>query len=379
MRKPLFYCLMMILCGIMLLIISDVGHAQRSEPAPQRIVMFTPTTEDNTYWPQVYRIVETVSDDLGVDILPYEFDVGDRFATHQEGIQILDTMVRPDGAIFSVVFGQTRPLLQVTEKMDLPVMILGPLFPDELPRIGTKPRKEFESWIGYFYQDESQKGYLLGKALLKAAHDANLYAEDGSIQVIGISGDYSWFGSRRREEGLRRAVKEDTSARLLQIVNTLWTPEEAREKTTRLMMRYPRTGVVWAASDQLALGAADALREGGHIPGQTVLVGGLDLSLAGLQAVKNNVLHATVSSFMLFYARMLVYLYDYINGFDFADEAGTTVTTDIHVVTKETADRFLRLYTFFNEIDFRKFSKVYNQSLHNYDFSLEKLEDALTH
>lgn len=341
----------------------------------KRIAFFTPTSENNTYWPQVYRLVQTVGDDLGLTIDIHEFDVRNRFAKHMKGVKILKDNPKPDAAVFSVAFGNAEPLLEAAESLGIPVFIQGPLFPSELPGLGNTPRNKFKMWIGYFYQDEENKGYLLGKTLISKARSLGLLTKDRTIHVAGIGGDPSWFGSKLREKGLLRAVKEAPDARMLQVVPTRWTEKEAQTMTLNLLNRYTDLSVIWAASDQLGIGAATALKSTGKTMGTDALTGGLDLSMNGLIHVKQGSMAATVASTTLEYAEIVIYLFDYLHGIDFAGEAGTEIQSTLHVVTPADADRFIRLYETMDAIDFAACSKYRNPALTHYDFSLEHLLD----
>lgn len=340
-----------------------------SSTRKKRIVVFTPTTANNTYWPQVYRIWDAVAADLNISIEKYEFDINNRFAKRTEGIEILKSIEKPDAAIFSVAFGQSKPLLDVAEKLNIPVILQGPISEDELKILGTLPREKYKSWIAYFYQDESQKGYLLAKSLIHSAKEKSTYAQDGSVHVIGIGGDRTWQGSNEREGGLLRAVQESRLTMLRQTIPTQWTTAEAQEKTSILLQRYPETSVVWTASDQLGIGASRALENTGYVVGENVFVGGLDLSRKGLLSIKNKKLSYTVSSTMFLYAEILIYLHDYLSGIDFKDEIGTEIKTSIEVVGLTNVNYYLRLYDSLELIDFKNFSKVYNKELQRYDFS----------
>ena len=343
--------------------------AAQAAQAPLRILFFAPTSEGNTYWPGVHRVLRAAAGDLAVDLVIHEFDVGDRFAKHVEGVRILRQEPTADGAIFSVAFGNTEPLLEAAEALGIPVLIHGPLFPSELPTLGGTPRTKYRQWVGYFYQDEAGKGYRLGKALLDAAHAAG----SDPVAVVGIGGDTSWFGSRLREQGLGRAVREDPAARLLQVAPTKWTQAEGASRARLLHGRYPEATVFWAASDQLALGACGALEAAGGTPGKTFFTGGLDLSRKGLEAVKDGRLVATVASLACSYVEMLVYLHDYVHGVDFADEVGTEVCAQVHAATRGNVDQYLELLDTVDEVDYRALSKASNPEREDYDFSLENL------
>lgn len=251
----------------------------------------------------------------------------------------------------------------------------GPLFPGELEELGDAPRRRYSNWIGYFHENEVQKGRLLAEELIAEALEHDRVAGDGTVQVVGIGGDAGWFGSQLREEGLRQAVAAHPAARLQQTVPTLWISGEGRAMTQRLLQRYPEVTVVWAASDQLALGAAEALREFGREPGETAFVGGLDLSRVGLEAVKGETLTATVGAPALVWTEVLVYLYDYLRGVDFVDQVGTEILFEPHLADRASASLFAELPELYDRIEYRAFSMYHNPNLEQYDFSLERYRE----
>ncbi len=344
----------------------------RPSASSQRVAVFTPTSEGNTYWPEVHRFMTAAAADLGIELVIHEFDVGDRFRQPEEGARILRSEPVPDGAIFSVAFGQARPLVEAAEELGIPFFLGGPLFPSELEELGGSPRGAYRNWIGYFSEDESEKGYLLARRLVGAALEAGRTSRDGTVRVVGVGGDSAWYGAALREQGLRRAIAEEPSAQLLQTVPTRWTPAEGRNMTMRLLQRYAEVSVVWAASDQLALGAAEALQAHGMTPGEAAFTGGLDLSLLGLEKVSEGILTATVASTPLVWVEILVYLHDYLRGMDFAEQVGTIITFDVQVADRASAESYIELRQWYDRIDYRKLSRYHNPDLETYDFRIER-------
>jgi hypothetical protein len=74
---------------------------------------------------------------------------------------------------------------------------------------------------------------------------------------------------------------------------------------------------------------------------------------------------------------VLTYLYDYIHGIDFEDEIGSEFSFRVHVATQRSAATHLRLYRNHEDLDFRRFSKVYRGVSAGYDFSLAAYERLL--
>ncbi len=349
------------------------GAAPRMRP---RIVFLSPNSEGNTYWPQVFRIIDQVALSLGFDFVPYSFGVQNRFARQQDALRILSTEPRPQAVIAVPVIGHSAALLEAAEALHLPVFILGPLFPSELPAVGPSPRQKYKSWAALFNWAEEEKGYALGMALLQAAQQQQAFASDGTIPVVGVGGNPSWFGSGLRQAGLMRAVRAHPKAVFKQVVPTEWTPEEGRQLTTKLLKRYPQASVVWAASDQLGAGAAQALAEQGRTLGKDAFTGGLDLSALGLNLVKEGKFVATAASSLLSYAQVAVLVYDYLLGFDFAAQQGSTLEFPTLVATQANVESHLRLAGCVQRIDFRNFSQVYRPTLGRFGFTLDAYREA---
>ncbi|NAT38941.1 sugar ABC transporter substrate-binding protein, partial [Pseudomonas syringae pv. actinidifoliorum] len=62
-----------------------------------------------------------------------------------------------------------------------------------------------------------------------------------------------------------------------------------------LFRRYPQTRLVWAANEQMAFGAMDALREKGGKPGEDVLFSAINGTALSLQAQLNGSLSAVAT------------------------------------------------------------------------------------
>src|SRR5205085_1057021 len=85
---------------------------------------------------------------------------------------------------------------------------------------------------------------------------------------------------------------------------------------------------------------------------------------------------ATAASTMLSYAEAAVLVYDYLNGLDFAEQLGSEIEFPTYVATSTNADEHLHLSHCVERIDWRTFSKVHNQRLERYAFTLSSYIEA---
>lgn len=331
-----------------------------ARPARFRIAVFTPTTSANTYWPAVHATMRLAAADLGIDVEIHEFDVSDRFAAVSTATRRLAAEPVPDAAVLSMELRQALPVADMAETAKIPFSLHGPFSPRELEQLGGKPGSQYQSWVGYFHEDEQLKGYLLAHELIAAARERNRKAEQRKIHVAGINGARSWAGSSFREAGLRQALEESADAHLLQMVYSHWTVEEGERMAEHLLRRYPDVSVLWAASDQLAIGAAKAVSARRGQDGTRVITGGLDLSRAGLRAVARGTLVATVASTTLLWAQVIIDLHDYLHGT--APPGRSHVVFPPLVATQSTVQDILHRIQRHNEINFRDFSRVHHGS-----------------
>lgn len=150
-------------------------------------------------------------------------------------------------------------------------------------------------------------------------------------------------------------------------------------RTTALMKRYPQTRVLWAASDAMALSMADAARAQGRTPGKDIFIGGIDWSDAGLAAVQQGDLVASLGGHFMEGGWVMVLLHDYHHGLDFSASLGSTIRSDMQIINKKNVLAYRKNFGGKNwdSIDFRKFSRVLNPGLKKYDFSLKAVANAM--
>jgi ABC-type sugar transport system substrate-binding protein len=190
--------------------------------------------------------------------------------------------------------------------------------------------------------------------------------------MIGLTGTSDNTASGDRNKGAQEFVSQRSDTVLHQIVNASWDKGKAANATKVLMERYPKTSVIWSASDIMSLGAIQAVEGLGLQAGRDVLVGGIDGTLTGLEAVKAGRMVATMSGHFIEGAWAMVLLYDHYHGIDFANDLGTDIYSKMQVISTENIKPYLELLKsdYIDQIDFKSFSKVANPKLEHYQFIL---------
>jgi ribose transport system substrate-binding protein len=155
---------------------------------------------------------------------------------------------------------------------------------------GLTPEQVGNSWVAHIGFDGNTGGYQTAKALFAAMHNTG-----GIIALQGILDDVP---AKERFAGLNKALSETPGVQLLDQQTAHWTRNEAFQVTQTLLAKHAgQVKGVWAANDDMALGAIEALRAVGLV-GKVPIVGASDAVPEALQDIQagNSGYVATVST-----------------------------------------------------------------------------------
>lgn len=225
-------------------------------------------------------------------------------------------------------------------------------------------RGRYARWIGSAVPDNARGVFRLVAAL---------HRELGQrpIRALGITGPNSSPVSNERARGLADYVGSVADARLEQLVYSDWSEADGERKTNVLLARYPQANLVWAANDDMALGALKAAQA----RSAALTIGGMGGFARALRSLAEGGLAATLTGHHLIGAWALVMLYDHANGIDFATDGGVRRRLDyLHVVTRANLRDYENAFSERERpIDFRRYSKVHQPQLKHYDFGVMPL------
>jgi ribose transport system substrate-binding protein len=156
--------------------------------------------------------------------------------------------------------------------------------PDDL-----KPADVGNGWVAHISFDGRVGGYQTANALIDAM--------GGSGGIIALQGILDNVPAKQRFEGLQRSLAEHPGVQLLDQQTAEWNRNEAFQVTQTLLAKHNgQVKGVWAANDDMALGALEALRAAG-LAGKVPIVGN-DAVPEAVQAIQagDTGFVATVSS-----------------------------------------------------------------------------------
>jgi ABC-type sugar transport system substrate-binding protein len=261
--------------------------------------------------------------------------------------------------------------LKITEAAQIPTFLIN-MGLDE--KIVGAPRAKYKYWLGQMTPDDEIAGYELAMALLQAAKKASLFTSGGNIGMVAVSGRPNDAAAILRNRGLERAAAAFPGAVLQPVIFAGWERQTAIDQVRNALAKTPDYSVVWAASDDMALGVVQASGLWGTPAGQKLMVGGVDWTPDAIQAVIDKKMVATAGGHFMEGGWAVVMLFDYFNGKDFASES-VNIKSPMGLITADNAKIYQTKFGTGNwgQINFNLFTKTNNKALKSYNFKIETL------
>jgi ribose transport system substrate-binding protein len=128
----------------------------------------------------------------------------------------------------------------------------------------------------------------------KAMADTLIKAMGGKGGIVALGGIESNVPAIERKAGLQQALKENPGVELLDLQVANWQATEALEKTNAWLTQFgDKIGGIWAANDDMALAAVEALRADGRAG--KVPVTGIDGIQLAVEAILKGEMAGTVA------------------------------------------------------------------------------------
>ncbi len=345
---------------------------------PMEVVFLNPGKSDPAdptggFWMEVSSFMQAAADDLGVD-LEIIYSERNHLLMRKKAEEVLSRENLPDYLIVVNEKLAAAGIVALAEQKNVKVFnIMMGFYGNQAAHLG-KPREKYKNWIGGLIPDNRWAGYHLASELIKKVREQGV--ADKNIRLLPIAGDYATQATLLRNEGLAYARADFYNSQFLPEIHCLWRKDMAYDLVRKFMKRDPQVNVIWAANDPMALGAIEGIKENGLIPGKDVLVGGINWDRPALEAVRDGRLALSIGGHFMIGGWGLVMLYDYHHGYDFIERGGPIVRKKIFsVIDSGNVNHFLRRFGMrdWNKIDFKRFSKAYNDTLNEYDFSVDAL------
>jgi ribose transport system substrate-binding protein len=145
---------------------------------------------------------------------------------------------------------------------------------------------DYDQWLSHITYNGVESGKQIGDALAEAI--------GGSGGIVALQGILDTGAAKDRFAGLEESLAENTDVELLDDQTANFSRDEALAVTKTLLTKHgDELKGIWAANDDMALGALAALEQAGRTD---VAVVGIDAVPDALTAIEDGTMTATVSS-----------------------------------------------------------------------------------
>lgn len=341
------------------------------------VIFLNPGRSDEIYWVTATNSMASAAHNLGVK-LEVMYAERDHLKLLEFAHQIAGRPAKnkPDYVILSNDYGTAFESIRILDDAKIKTFLAFSGVVNSVDRqkmLG--PRQTFKGWLGSLEPRAEDAGYLTARALIERGQSEKLLSSDGKLHLLVISGDRSTTTSLKRNEGMHRAVAQAKNVVIDQEVYAEWSQAKAQEQSDWLYKRYPQTRLVWSGNDLMAFGAMQSWTARGGTPGKDAFFSGINTSTEALLALNEGHLTALAGGHFIAGAFSLVMLYDYHHGRDFIDEGLELDRPMFILFSRLEAQQFQHLFGAlnFNKVNFRRFSKVLNPAVKQYEFSFRQL------
>ena len=140
-------------------------------------------------------------------------------------------------------------------------------------------------WVVHTTLDGVDSGYKTAKTLFEAM--------GGQGNVVAVQGRLANSIAIARYKGFEKALKEFPNIKLLDARPANWSRQQSMKMTESWLVAYPDLNGLWAANDEMALGAVEGLRSAGKAG--KIPVTGIDATGDAVGAVIAGEMACTIS------------------------------------------------------------------------------------
>jgi ABC-type sugar transport system substrate-binding protein len=315
---------MMVLFVILALALSfSLVTAQDEDPL---VIGATVPTLDAQFWNQYVNFMQEGADAFGIELIVLNADNSpDRMANNIE-----DLVARGVDGIIHVPYWNTGlKMLLDAQREGIPVIMTDVYLENIEPQA-----EDFENYIAFVGPSDEAAGYAMAYALFNEMRTREM------DMVVGVvDGTPGTSVAIDRRKGFDRALEENPDITLAGAVTGNFVRDASQEAFAALYQGNPEIKGVWAANGGTATGVIAALRNAGQVPGEDVLVVGMDLNPENVDAVESGELLFDIGGHWLQGGFALVLMYDYLNGLPVPEELAS-VQLDLLPLTQPLVEQF---------------------------------------
>jgi ABC-type sugar transport system substrate-binding protein len=322
---------------------------------------------------------QDAADDLGI-----EFTVIYSDSHHIVQLKNINKLIqlqnKPDYVVFTPYRESIAQVFEVLEKAKIPFVTLERAYTKQEVNTVGLPQEKYKYWLGEMFPDNMRAGEDLSIVLVNTLLKGK--AKSTKYKAVVLSGD-NYLSKLKRWRGLEKTITTFPQINLVQRIGANWHRDEAKNKYNFLLKKHSRIELVFASSDEMALGVVDAVQKSQLKVNEDIVIGGFDWIPEALHAINQGKLTASVGGHFLQGAWALVKIYDHHHGLDVFKKGDNGVYVEMLVADKSNIETYLPLAKKidFTKINFAPFSLVHRANSspeQGYQFSVRELMHTYT-
>lgn len=315
--------------GLFGLLPGGIGAAfpARAASGQLRVGFINPGRSDEDFWVSVGRLMGHAASRLGVSLT---MAVAER--SRRQYLQQASDLLRqkPDYLIAVNEEGVGPAVAELAEASGVPLFMLL----NAMPFTGGDPRVGQPRYLGALLADNEQAGFSLASHLIAAARHRR--PSRRFLRVLALDGVLATPAASARAQGLERALSQTPDVMLIDRLEGEWRQDIAEQRLEAALRRNADIDVIWCANDPMALGAVAAATRRGLHPGEGVVIGGFNGSVAAQTAIAAGQMELSMTGHLFAGALALVMLRDHADGVDFAGAGGVVQSVVFGALDRRT-------------------------------------------
>ena len=340
------------------------------------VTYLSPTFDITPYWHNTYAAAQAAAEDLDIKLTITEGQ-GHHIFQAKVLADIIKSPNKPDLLIFHAYPQSPHKYFDLLEQANIPFITYSNFIDDpRLPaseRLGH-PQEKYKFWLSDHSVDNAQgASFLVNHLLTNAQAVQKKQLHNNKLKVLAFSGDLI-LESQQRSNAVAVTIKENNNAILVQDVVANWSTEEAEYKFKKLYARHKGIDIVWASSDEMALGALAGALALGLKPNENIFIGGFDWDKQAINKIKQKQLSASVGGQIYSIAWLLVRIYDHFNNQGELNSQNDDISDTYTMIDQQNLAHLFPLTDVTNlaSVNFYCFTKS-NTRNKTYDFSMAAL------
>ncbi len=269
------------------------------------------------------KSIQSAAEEAGV-----ELKFSDAQQKQENQIKAMRTYIaqKVDVIAFSpVVESGWDAVLQEAKRAKIPVILTD-------RAVDSKDTSLYETFLGSDFVLEGEKA---GQWVAEEFKDAS-----GPVNIVELQGTTGSAPANDRKAGFAQAIEADPDLEIVESQTGEFTRAKGKEVMEAFLKSQPKIDVLYAHNDDMGLGAIEAIKAAGKVPGKDIKIVTIDAVKDGMTALANGEINFIVECNPLLGEQLMDLAQKVVDGEDIPQRVQTEETTFTQAQAKEVlADR----------------------------------------